>query len=224
MSMQHDVEDKSKSRILIVEDHTMMATTLAISLSARGFQCEIAGLSSAEQIIEEAAKFRADLVLLDLHLGSIDSLELVPALRATGSQVLVVSGSNEEPRLAAALALGTLGWVRKSEPFEQLLDAVVEALHGRTIFSATRHDELAAKGRERLAVERETRSRVSRLTPREREVLVALSQGRTVQEIAEQQYVSVATVRSHVQAILTKLGVSTQLAAVALARQYVIPS
>lgn len=222
--MQHDMEGKSDGRILIVDDHAMMAQTLAMSLAARGFQCEIAGLSSAERIREEAAQFGADLVLLDLHLGSIDSLDLIPALRGTGAQVLVVSGSSDEPKLAAALALGTLGWVRKSEPFEQLLEAVVEALHGRTIFSSARHHELAAQGRERLIAERDTRARVSRLTPRERQVLVALSDGRSVQEIAEQQYVSVATVRSHVQAILTKLGVSNQLAAVALARQYVIPS
>lgn len=202
----------------------MMAQTLAISLSGRGFVCEIAELRDEDQIRDQAERFRPNLVLLDLHLGSIDSLDLIPALRATGSQVLMVSGSNQEPQLVAALALGTLGWVRKTQPFEQLLAAVIEALHGRTIFPSARHDELAAQGRERLAMERETRARVARLTPREREVLVALSEGRTVQQIAEEQFVSVATVRSHVQAILTKLGVSNQLAAVALARPYVIPN
>jgi DNA-binding NarL/FixJ family response regulator len=215
--------DPSGGRILIVEDHAMMAQTLAMSLSARGYECEIAGLRDAAQVRDQAARFRADLILLDLHLGSIDSLDLIPAFRAMGSQVLVVSGSNDEPRLVAALALGTLGWVRKAEPFEQLLDAVVRALQGRTIFPSARHEELAAEGREQLAAERETRSRVSRLTPREREVLIALSQGRSVQEIADRQYVSVATVRSHVQGILSKLGVSNQLAAVALARRYVNP-
>jgi DNA-binding NarL/FixJ family response regulator len=220
---QDGSDDRSSGRILIVEDHTMMAHALAMSLSARGYQCEIAGLRDAGQILEQAARFRVDLVLLDLQLGGIDSLDLIPALRATGARVLMVSGSNEEPRLAAALALGTLGWVRKAQPFEQLLEAVDEALHDRTIFPSARHDELAAQGRERLAAERETRSRVSRLTPSERQVLIALSEGRTVQEIAGQQYVSVATVRTHVQAILRKLGVSNQLAAVALARRYVIP-
>lgn len=201
----------------------MMAQTLAMSLSARGYQCEIAGLRDAAQVLEQAAGFRADLVLLDLQLGGIDSLDLIPALRSTGARVLMVSGSNEEPRLAAALALGTKGWVRKAQPFEQLLDAVEKALHDRTIFPSARHDELAAQGRERLAAEREARTRVSRLTPSERQVLIALSEGRTVQEIAGEQYVSVATVRTHVQAILRKLGVSNQLAAVALARRYVIP-
>lgn len=221
---QNRLEDKWGGRILIVEDHAMMAHTLAITLSAHGFECEIAGLRDADQVREQAERFHPNLVLLDLHLGSIDSLELIPALRATGSHVLVVSGSNQEPRLVAALALGTLGWVHKAEPFEQLLAAVIEAIHGRTIFPSDLHDELAAEGREQLAAERETRSKVARLTPRERQVLVALSEGRTVPEIAQQQYVSVATVRSQVQAILTKLGVSNQLAAVALARQYVLPS
>jgi DNA-binding NarL/FixJ family response regulator len=222
-TIQDDADHASRRRILIVEDHVMMAQTLAITLSAHGFECEVAGLRDADQVREQAERFRPDLVLLDLHLGSIDSLDLIPALRATGSQVLMVSGSNQDARLVAALALGTLGWVRKAEPFEQLLAAVIEALHGRTILPSGRHDELAAQGRERLAAERETRGRVARLTPREREVLIALSEGRSVQEIAVQQYVSVATVRSHVQGILTKLGVSNQLAAVALARQYVIP-
>jgi DNA-binding NarL/FixJ family response regulator len=223
VTTRDEIDDPSGGRILIIEDHAMMAQTLAMSLSARGYECEIAGLRDAAQVRAQAARFRADLVLLDLHLGSIESLDLIPALRATGSQVLVVSGSNDEPRLVAALALGTLGWVRKAEPFEQLLDAVVRALQGRTIFPSGRHEELAAEGRELLAAERETRRRVSRLTPREREVLIALSEGRSVQEIADRQFVAVATVRSHVQGILSKLGVSNQLAAVAVARRYVIP-
>jgi two-component system nitrate/nitrite response regulator NarL len=222
--MQQGNEKESAGSILIVEDHAMMAQALAMSLSAHGLVCEIAHLESADGVREHASRLRDGLVLLDLNLGDIDSLELIPSFRAVGARVLVVSGSNEEPRLAAALALGALGWVRKAEPFDRLVTAVIDAFQGRSVLPSDRQEELTALGRERLGAEREARRRLGRLTAREREVLSALSVGRTVQEIAEQDYVSVATVRSHVQSILSKLGVSTQLAAVAMAREFLPPS
>ncbi len=74
------------------------------------------------------------------------------------------------------------------------------------------------RGKHRLIIEQDARRRLAQLTARERQVLWALSEGESAGAIAETFFVSVGTVRTHIQGILGKLGVSSQLAAVAMAR------
>ena len=81
-----------------------------------------------------------------------------------------------------------------------------------------KHEELIRLGRERLEAERDLTERMSLLTRREREVLAALSGGKSAREIAKESFVSLGTVRNHIHAILAKFGVSTQVAAIARAR------
>jgi len=205
--------------ILIVEDHEMLAQALALGLAGSSLIARVAEVSSPDRVLSQAAGLRPSLVLLDLDLGAFDGLDLIQPLRGGGATVLVVSGCADESRLAEALVLGAKGWVSKSEPFEQLLAAAELALHDRPLLPAARQQELLQAGRERLASDRELRRRLASLTEREREVLAALSAGRSAQQIADQFVLSLGTVRSHIRAILTKLGVSTQLAAVAAARR-----
>ncbi len=211
-------EPGKSRRVLIVEDHQMLAEALALSLGARGFDCRVAEVAGREGILAQAARQRPGLVLLDLDLGGTDGLDLVPGLGATGARVLVVTGYTDEARLAEAVALGVTGWVSKTEPFERLLDAAEVAMSGRRQFPSGDLGHLQDIGRDRLAEQRDLCRRLSELTGREHEVLLALSEGRTANEIAGDLYISVGTVRSHIHAVLTKLGVSSQLAAVALLR------
>jgi len=218
-----DVAGGPPKRILIIDDHAMMAQVLELGLADRGFECEIATVGSPQELCRRARSSAPDLVLLDLNLGAFDGLELIPRLRASGMKILVITGSTNMSRLAAALWLGSEGWVSKTEPFEELLGAVVRVLDGGELLSAERRRTLCAIGRQHLIVERDARARLSRLTAREREVLLALCAGGSVQAIATSLQLSVTTVRSHVQAVLSKLGVSTQIAAVSLAQEFLIP-
>lgn len=214
---------RSAGRVMIVEDHAMLAETLALGLSGSGFYTHIVDLDAAggrdgaAPLIFEAVACRPDLVLLDLDLGAINGLDLVAQLRALGPAVLVITGCTDEERLAAALALGACGWVSKSEPFERLLEVSELAMLGGPLIPVSRRQELLEIGRAWLAETRDLESRLGRLTVREREVLAALGEGRSAQEIADGLVVSIGTVRTHIRAILSKLGVSTQLAAVAKA-------
>jgi DNA-binding NarL/FixJ family response regulator len=201
-------------RVLIVEDHLMLAEALALGLSSGGCTAEIAELAEA---MAHARRFEPDLVTLDLDLGAADGLELVGELRSSGAAVLVVTGCTDEGRLAAAVALGAAGWVSKAEPFEMILDAADTVIRGGSLLSMARHEELFALGRRWLERERTRTSRMRQLTNREQEVLTAMQSGHSAADIADQFVVSVGTVRTHIQAVLMKLGVSTQLAAVAVA-------
>ncbi len=209
--------------ILIVENHEMLAEALHLALSARGYSCRVAQLSGREAVLEQAAEFRPDLVLLDLFLDDADGLELVGGLRATGARVLVVTGCNDEGHVAAALALGASGSVSKAQPFECLLDAAEAVLRNRPLMADADYLELVRRGRERLQLEQGIKQKLAQLTSRERQVLWALSEGESAGDIAQAFFVSVGTVRTHIQGILGKLGVSSQLAAVAMARLMLSP-
>jgi DNA-binding NarL/FixJ family response regulator len=217
--MPEPPQDRGRATVLIVEDHEMLSEALSLSLEARGFQCTIAAINSAEGVLAQAARCRPQLVLLDLDLGGMDGVDLIAGLRATGASVLVVTGQSDLPRLAETLALGAIGWVSKTEPFERLLEAAEVALHGRALLAPARQAELVDLGWASLTAERGLKKQMARLTPREAEVLAALGNGMSAEEIAGELFVSVGTVRTHIRGVLTKLGVSSQLAAVAKAHE-----
>lgn len=204
--------------VLIVENHEMLAEALELALSARGYRCAVARLDAGRSVLQQAAELRPQLVLLDLFLDDADGLDFVAGLRATGAKVLVVTGCNDEGHVAAALALGASGWVSKAQPFEHLLDAAEATLRNHPLIPEADYRGLIERGKERLIVEQDARRRLAQLTARERQVLWALSEGESAGAIAETFFVSVGTVRTHIQGILGKLGVSSQLAAVAMAR------
>jgi DNA-binding NarL/FixJ family response regulator len=212
-----------RASILVVEDHELLAQTLALALSQRGFDCAAAQLTGPVGVLQQARRLRPALVLLDLTLDGSDGLDLIPGLRALGAKVLVVTGCTEDARVAAALSLGASGWVAKAQPFERLLEAAEAVIRDRPLLADARHEELVRLGSAWLEDEHEVRERMARLTCREREVLWALSEGESAQQIAQALTLSIGTVRSHIQAILGKLGVGSQLAAVARARLVLTP-
>ncbi len=194
----------------------MLAQTLALALAPR-FECSVASLRGPVGVVDQAVWLHPDLVLLDLGLGPADGLDLIPGLLSSGAQVLLITGTTDEARLGAALALGASGWVIKSQPFERLVRAVETVMERRPLLGEAERTRLARLGSDRLDREREVRRRMGELTPREREVLSALSAGEAAGDIAHALSISIGTVRSHIQSIREKLGVPNQLAAVAAA-------
>jgi DNA-binding NarL/FixJ family response regulator len=207
--------------VLLVEDHELLAETLRAALRVEGFDAATVCPSSVEEVLTAASVGPSDLVLLDLDLGAAvgDGTALVEPLVAAGCAVLVVTGSVDRNRLACAVEAGAVGFVLKSGPLEDLLSAVRAVLSGHPVLGEGERFELLSH-RRRHQVEQEARlGPFARLSPREQEVLRALAEGHSVEAIADAWVVAPSTVRTQVRAIRTKLGVGTQLAAVALARQ-----
>ena len=209
--------DSARANILIVDDHRMLADAMARALSSRGYSCRVADLRSASAVVEVAVAATPDLVLLDLDLGSIDGLGLIGPLRSRGLPVLVVTGCEDKGRLAAAVASGSVGWVSKSRPFEEVLEAVQLACRPGSLLAPKQHEALKTTGKHSIDSDAEIRSRIAMLTPRELEVLTCFVHGDNAQDIADHFVVSLGTVRTHIRSVLSKLGVSSQLAAAALA-------
>jgi len=207
--------------VLIVEDHGLLAESLLLALRAEGLDAERVAPVTIDGILSEARRLSPTVVLLDLDLGGEigSSVGLIPPLQELGAQVVMVTGITDPARLAECLEAGATGLIDKTTSFDQLVDSVREVAELGTIVSPTRREALLAELRRQRRDDQRRREPFERLTPREREVLAALMDGKPAEVIATESFVSLATVRSQIRTILLKLGVNSQLTAVALARR-----
>jgi DNA-binding NarL/FixJ family response regulator len=211
---------RPRVRLVIVEDHELVAGTLALALREQGLEVETTSGPSMQAVIDTVARLAPDLVLLDLELGDGlgSGVDLVRPLTEAGTAVVIMTGVTERARLAECIEAGAKGIVSKAGGFEDLVDAVWRFIHGEAILAENQRQELLAELRARRSADRERLRPFEALTAREQSVLEGLMAGDSAETIAARSYVSLATVRSQIQSVLRKLGVNSQLAAVALAR------
>lgn len=205
--------------VAIVDDHLLLAETLRTALESSGVRAWIVPPASLDDLAEQLGAAAVDLVLLDLDLGaySSNSTPMIGSLASLGIRVLVVTGSVDRLLIASALEQGAIGVQPKAAGFVELVRNTRAALTATgPLHPEQRAQLLGELHRARATREREFAPFLA-LTAREAQTLRALTAGHAVTEIAAQWVVSEATVRSHVRGILAKLGVSSQLAAVAAA-------
>jgi two-component system nitrate/nitrite response regulator NarL len=130
----------------------------------------------------------------------------------------MVTGVADRARLGACLEAGAAGVVSKAAEFSVLIDTVRRAVEGLPLLREEERQSLLEEARHRRRADHDRLAPFETLSPREQAVLVRLLAGESAETIAERSFVSLATVRSHIRAILLKLGVKSQLAAVAMAR------
>lgn len=205
-------------RVLIIDDHPLVATGLRLALDARGWTAEVATGTTQESILDRARSFEPDCVLLDLHLGHLGTgLDLIEPLVALGSKVVMLTAESSHSALAECLEAGAVCWVGKDVFVDNVVTTLEEVMAGGSPVGRTLRESLLAD----LRASREARMRAvscfDALTDRERCVLRGLMDGLSADEIAESDFVALSTVRSQIRAVLRKLGVGSQLAAVALA-------
>ncbi|NNF62688.1 MAG: response regulator transcription factor [Acidimicrobiia bacterium] len=207
------------SRIVIVDDHTFLAQSLAAILRDEGHDAWVAAGTTPDAIVGEVGEAAPCLVLLDLALSpSIGSgLELLPRLLHGGSRVVMITGCTSPSELAECFEQGAEGIIDKALPMEGVLDLVERALAGLPL-NENRRLNLLAQLRSARIREEALQAPFRDLTDKERAVLGLLDAGLTAKGIADELFISMSTVRSHIRSILIKLGVHSQLAAVARAR------
>ena len=217
-----DTTTRTTGRLLVVAEHTLLGTGLRAALTERGWAAQATEDATENHVIDRAKQLDAQCVLLDVHLGggASTTAELIRAIDATGTSVVVLTAERRRTVLAEWLEAGAAGWIKKSADLDEVDSTLTRAVNGEPILGRTERFELL----EHLRVERvrmiRDRARFDELTPREALVLSALADGRSADEIAEQHYVALTTIRSQIRAVLQKLGVTSQLAAVAIADQH----
>jgi DNA-binding NarL/FixJ family response regulator len=206
-------------RVLVVDDQRLLADALCLALRREGLEPDLAPVTCRDDVVARVREDPPALVLLDLDLGGAlgDGTDLVAPCVAAGSRVLVLTGTTNELWMAAALERGACAAVDKAIPFDALLQVVLSAARGDVVLAPSERQRLLLQLRAHRASRRQELAPFDSLTPREQQVLRALSSGMTVPRIAETWVVSQATVRSQVHAVLRKLAVRSQLEAVAAA-------
>lgn len=210
----------SALEVVIVDDHRLLADSLAMALAAHGVRASVLDVTASGDLADRVAAHRPHLVLLDLDLGDGgDGSRLVRPLVEAGLRILLVTAATDPDAMARAVGLGALGVVAKNGPFTTLVETILAAARGSEVMTPAERLRLLDEARSRRAEREAALAPFSRLTEREREVLHELTRGHAVATIARRAVVSEATVRSQVRAILMKLGARTQLEAVVAARR-----
>jgi two-component system nitrate/nitrite response regulator NarL len=215
---------RSRLRVTVVDDHSLFAESLAIALRTRDIEaCTVApnpSWTTLSQLEHAIVDTQPHLVLLDLDLGIPgDGMRLLSILSAAGTTVVIVTGSADRVHQGEALARGACAVIEKSASFTDIVATVQRAQNRLPVMSRGRRDELVGAYREATESHRELCRRFESMTRREAEVLGQLMAGKRVTEIARSRVVSESTVRTQVKAVIAKLDVSSQLAAVGLAHQ-----
>ena len=208
-------------RVLVVEDHALVAIGLQLALSARGWDVSTVDGPTADAIVNEAEAFRPQVVLLDIGLGDEvgSGIDLIKPLRSTGAEVVMLTAETRPTVLAACLEAGAVGWISKGAFLDEVVACLDDVLDGESLIGRATREAMLDELRIERASLRRALSPFEQLTIREREVLAALVDGLSADEIADTQYVALTTVRSQIRSVLQKLGVRSQLAAVAHANR-----
>jgi DNA-binding NarL/FixJ family response regulator len=213
------------SPVLLVDDHSLFAQSVEIGLRAAGIPAGRVEPRSAAEILAECSAAAPATVLLDLRLGTgvdgepIDGLDLVGPITASGCRVVVVTGETGDDIWGIAVERGAATVLPKDSDLDTLVDVLTAVRDGRLVLDEGRRQDLLAAARRHRADEEARLAPFRSLSPREDEVLRSLAAGLPAAAIAAAGYVSEATVRTQIRAVLTKLGVTSQLQAVAVARR-----
>jgi len=192
-------------RLLVVDDHPLFREGLAHTLGAEeGFKI-VAQAEDGTTAIDLWESVQPDVTLIDVSMPGMDGIETVRQLRSrhADAKLLMLTSSEDQEDVIAALDAGASGYVTKSIRFVDLVAAVREAHHGGRPLGEAIARKLAA------------RDRSSPLTPRELEVLKLLREGLTFVEIGQRLAITERTARAHVGAIKEKLGAANTAQAVA---------
>jgi DNA-binding NarL/FixJ family response regulator len=205
-------------RVVIVDDHRLFAEALALLLAGNE-QVDVIGLAqSGEEAIEKWAHQQPDVVLMDVDLPRMDGIEATRRLKGINphAQVIIITAYEEHEVIARAMNAGASGFIPKTYAADELLAVIKRAAAGELVLSPTH----LLGAMEILQRVREARSDAAellwRLTGRETEVLQAVTEGRSTEEIAELLVISATTVRTHIKSVLGKLGVHSRLDAVTM--------
>lgn len=215
-------------RALIVSDNRVLADALATRLGDEPGVFPVAVVSSGAAARRALAGRQVDVVLLDLDQADGDGLELCRSLQQDRPQIRIVAltgaagarGSGEErPLVVRAVRAGVRGWVSKADSVEHLITVLRGVAAGETWIPPRLLSEVLGSYDAQARSQAEGERLLDSLTPREREVLMAMTAGMSRAEVAAALYLSTNTVRTHVQNVLRKLGAHSSLGAVAIARR-----
>lgn len=202
-----------KIRLMVVEDHHVVREGLVALLCSIEDIEVVASVSDGAKAVASFATLRPDITLMDLQLPALGGVEAIRKIREQDpeARVIVLTTYDGDEDIFRALQAGARGYLLKGMPFDELLQSIYAVHNGESRIPSQVAEKLAE------------RDDSEQLTPRELHVLERIVAGRANKDIAADLSISEATVKTHINNLLSKLGVvdRTQAATAALQRGFV---
>ncbi len=198
-------------RVVIADDHPLYRTGLVDTVKRRP-ELELVGQADdGTAALEEIRTLTPDVCVLDVKMPGLSGVEVLKALEreGLGTRVVFVSAYFDSDVVYGALGSGASGYLSKDSTGEEICDALVAASRGATTLGS---DVQAAVA---LEIRRRSGDQERLLTPREDEILRLTADGMSAPDIARKLHLGATTVKTHLQRVYEKLGVSDRAAAVA---------
>jgi DNA-binding NarL/FixJ family response regulator len=201
-------------RILVADDQPLVRSGFRMILDERPDLELVGEAGDGEEAIRVAAELDPDVILMDIRMPTLDGVEATRRIVDSGrrARILVLTTFDLDEYVYAAVRAGASGFLLKDVQPGELVDAIRVVAAGNSLFGPAATRRLVEHFAPPPAAA--TTNAIDTLTEREREILRLLAQGRSNAELAEQLYLSEATVKTHVSAILRKLAVRDRVQAV----------
>jgi two-component system nitrate/nitrite response regulator NarL len=194
-----------KIKVLLVDDHPVVRKGLHSCLANRDNLKIVGEASNGTEALQKVKELDPDVVLMDINMPGMDGLEVTETLRKDSprTRVLVLSVHDTREYVMRIVKAGARGYVLKDTPPEELVQAIETVNAGEAYFSPS----VARIALNQYVAESDSNSPLTRLSEREREVLVQIAEGKSNKEIASQLNIGVRTVETHRERIMRKLDI-----------------
>ncbi|ARD48568.1 DNA-binding response regulator [Sporosarcina sp. P37] len=203
-------------RVLLVDDHEMVRIGVSTYLQMQP-DIEVIGEAENGQIaVEKALELRPDIILMDMVMPVMNGAEATAAIIAKWpeAKVIIVTSFLDDDKLYPALEAGAVSYILKTSNAKRVADAIRDTMQGQTVLEPEVTSKMMTKMRAG-----DTHALHEELTDRELEVLLLLAKGKSNQEIADELFIALKTVKTHVSNLLSKLEVQDRTQAVIYAFQ-----
>ncbi len=233
--MNANSPERPPIRLLVVDDHTLFRRGLTALLTRDPRLRVVGDAADIGEALRRIGEAPPDVILLDNHLPGVRGIDALPALRdaAPQARILMLTVSEDEADLGAALRGGAAGYLLKTVEGDALIAAIVRAEQGDSIVAPEMMNKLIAayRGAPSAAapaadaassvatVTASAAAAIASLSPRELDVLRGIARGASNKEIARQHGIAETTVKIHVQHVLRKLDVSSRVHAAVIAAE-----
>jgi DNA-binding NarL/FixJ family response regulator len=204
-------------RVLIVDDDALVRTGLSMMLAGAEDLQIVAEADDGDKVRALVAEHTPDVVLMDIRMPRMDGLAATEQIRGHDGapEIIILTTFDADEHVVRALRAGAGGFLLKDTPPAEIINAIRRVAAGEPILSPSVTRRLIAQVTE---VHRSpARELLGQLSDREREVVIAIGQGKSNAQIGTELYMSVATVKAHVSRLLTKLGLNNRVQVALLA-------
>jgi two-component system, NarL family, response regulator LiaR len=198
-------------KVVFVDDHEMVRIGVSSYLSAQS-DIEVVGeASDGKEGVRLALELRPDIILMDLVMKEMDGIQATKEIveQWPEAKIIIVTSFLDDDKVYPALEAGAVSYMLKTSKASEIADAVRKTHHGQSILEPEVTGKMMTRMRQRNVSEPH-----EELTNRELEILLLMTQGKTNQEIADELFIALKTVKTHVSNILSKLGVQDRTQAV----------